>query len=101
MERVGVNITGPFPVTTSGNRFVLVAMDYLTKWPEAYEIPNHEATTVARALVDGFFTHGLGYLMSFTLIKNVNLNQKCLKKLAAYWGLMKQEPHLFDPKVQV
>ena len=56
MERVGVDITGPFPVTASGNRFVLVAMDYFTKWPEAYAIPNHEATTVARALVDGFFT---------------------------------------------
>ena len=56
MERVGVDITGPFPVTASGNRFILVAMDYFTKWPEAYAIPNHEATTVARCLVDGFFT---------------------------------------------
>ena len=56
MERVGVDITGPFPVTSSGNRFILVAMDYFTKWPEAYPLPNHEATTVARALVDGFFS---------------------------------------------
>lgn len=56
MERVGVDITGPFPTTSSGNRFILVAMDYFTKWPEAYAIPNHEATTVARVLVDGFFS---------------------------------------------
>ena len=56
MERVGVDITGPFPTTSSGNRFILVAMDYFTKWPEAFAIPNHEATTVARVLEDGFFT---------------------------------------------
>ncbi|KAK0136443.1 hypothetical protein N1851_027445 [Merluccius polli] len=35
MERVGVDVLGPFPVTDSGNRYVLVAMDYFTKWPEA------------------------------------------------------------------
>ena len=45
MERIAVDITGPLPVTASGNRYILVvAMDYFTKWPEAYAIPNQEAT---------------------------------------------------------
>ncbi|KAJ8380732.1 hypothetical protein SKAU_G00015100 [Synaphobranchus kaupii] len=30
MERVGVDVLGPFPVTDSGNRYILVAMDYFT-----------------------------------------------------------------------
>jgi hypothetical protein len=30
-------------------------MDYFTKWPEAYAIPNQEASTVAEALVTNFF----------------------------------------------
>jgi transposase InsO family protein len=30
-------------------------MDYFTKWPEVYAIPNQEATTVAEALVTNFF----------------------------------------------
>ncbi|XP_042221880.1 uncharacterized protein LOC121866326 [Homarus americanus] len=34
---------------------ICVAMEYFTKWPEAYVIPNQEATTVARVLVDQFF----------------------------------------------
>ncbi|KAK7899004.1 hypothetical protein WMY93_019857 [Mugilogobius chulae] len=34
MERIGVDILGPFPVTDSGNRYILVAMDYFTKWPK-------------------------------------------------------------------
>jgi hypothetical protein len=30
-------------------------MNYFTKWPEAYAIPNQEAATVAEALVTNFF----------------------------------------------
>lgn len=56
MERVAVDIMGPFPRTDRGNRFVLVAMDYFTKWPEAYAIPDQEAETVADALVEGMFS---------------------------------------------
>ena len=56
MERVAVDITGPLPLSASGNKYICVAMDYFTKWPEAYAIPNQEATTVARVLVDNFFT---------------------------------------------
>lgn len=56
MERVAVDIAGPFPLTPRGNRYICVAMDYFTKWPEAYAIPNHEAETVASVLVDQFFS---------------------------------------------
>ena len=33
-ERIAVDIAGPFPESERGNRYVLVAMDYFTKWPE-------------------------------------------------------------------
>lgn len=56
MERVAVDVMGPFPRTDRGNRYVLVAMDYFTKWPEAYAIPDQEAVTVADALVEGMFS---------------------------------------------
>ncbi|KAL6459687.1 hypothetical protein MHYP_G00314460 [Metynnis hypsauchen] len=55
MERVAVDVLGPFPVTDSGNRFVLVAMDYFTKWPEAYAVPDQGAVTTADVLVREFF----------------------------------------------
>ena len=43
MQRMAVDIAGPFPRTRRGNRFICVAMDYFTKWPEACALPNHEA----------------------------------------------------------
>ncbi|XP_042234639.1 protein NYNRIN-like [Homarus americanus] len=55
MERVAVEIAGPLPLTADGNRYICVAINYFTKWPEAYAIPNQEPTTVAKILVDQFF----------------------------------------------
>ena len=40
MERVAVDIAGPLPCTPRGTRYILVAMDYFSKWPEAYGIPD-------------------------------------------------------------
>ncbi|KAL7841611.1 hypothetical protein SRHO_G00253020 [Serrasalmus rhombeus] len=57
MERVAVDVLGPFPRTEAGNRYVLVAMDFFTKWPEAYAVPDQSAVTTAERLVEEFFCH--------------------------------------------
>ncbi|KAJ7992703.1 hypothetical protein DPEC_G00281430 [Dallia pectoralis] len=56
LERIGVDIVGPFPVSEGGNRWVLTAIDYFTKWPEAYALPNQEAETIVNALLGGFIS---------------------------------------------
>ncbi|GFU78523.1 retrovirus-related Pol polyprotein from transposon 412 [Trichonephila clavipes] len=42
-ERIAFDILGPLPRTVSGNKYLLVVMDYFTKWPEVYPIPDQEA----------------------------------------------------------
>ena len=55
LQIVAVDITGPFPESVNGNSYILDACDYFTRWTEAYAIPNQEATTVARKLVNELF----------------------------------------------
>ena len=55
LHLVATNILGPLPETPAGNLYVLVVSDYFTRYTEAYAIPNQEAVTVARKLVDNFF----------------------------------------------
>jgi hypothetical protein len=56
-KRIAIDVAGPFPRSDQVNRYLLIAMDYFTKWPEVYAIPNEEASTVTEALVTNFFCH--------------------------------------------
>ena len=40
------------PITSRGNKYVVVFMDYFMKWVEAFAVPDQEASTIARLLVD-------------------------------------------------
>ena len=57
-ECIGMDIK-EFDMSTKGNRYALVFQDYLTKWPEVYPIPNHQASTVADCLADLIWRHGV------------------------------------------
>lgn len=48
---VGMNLMVPLLVTSAENCYILVVVDYCTKWCEAVAIPNQEITTVATAVV--------------------------------------------------
>ena len=56
MDRVATDILGPFPQSSSGNRYILLVGDYFTRWIEAYAIPEFSAKTVAEKLVHEFFS---------------------------------------------
>ncbi|VDO68276.1 unnamed protein product [Schistosoma mattheei] len=51
-QRVGIDIMGPLTTTKNGNRYILVMVNYFTKWCEAVPIPQQDALTVARAFID-------------------------------------------------
>ena len=54
MERIAVDVLGPLPTSEDGNKYLLIAADYFTKWVEGYALPNQEAVTVADVLVKEF-----------------------------------------------
>lgn len=56
MERIMMDILGPISISNRGNRYVLVICDWFSKWTESIAIPDMEAKTVARALVDHFIS---------------------------------------------
>ncbi len=45
-ERIGIDFVGPLPETEEGNRYILVMVDYFTKWPEVKATKKADAKTV-------------------------------------------------------
>ena len=48
---MAVDCLGPFPVTISGDRYLVVFSDYLTRFLEAFAVPSIDASTIADLLV--------------------------------------------------
>ena len=56
MECIAIDLMGPLPTTSRGNRYIMVVSDYFTKWTEAYPLEEHCAQTVADTLVIEFIS---------------------------------------------
>ena len=54
MDRLGVDILGPLPLSEKQNKYILVLGDYFTRWMEAFPLPDQRVETVAHALVHRF-----------------------------------------------
>jgi hypothetical protein len=62
--RIGIDIKEPLSITKQGNRYIIVAMDYLTKWPEAKPLKDIKATTVAKFLYEEIICrHGIPMIL--------------------------------------
>ena len=55
MERVHLDILGPFNVSSRGSKYVLGMIDQFTKWLECVPLPDQSAEKIATAAIDEFF----------------------------------------------
>src|SRR6266540_1251931 len=51
-QRIGIDIVGPLTITKKGNRYIVTAMDYFTKWPIAKAIKEAMAKTVSKFIYE-------------------------------------------------
>ncbi|CAF1387559.1 unnamed protein product [Didymodactylos carnosus] len=49
---VGIDITGPLPKTRRGNTYILVVIDYFTKWVELFPLSSTKAKIIAQIFTD-------------------------------------------------
>jgi hypothetical protein len=47
-ERIAFDITGAFPESEREHRYLLIAMDYFTTWPDVYVIPQPRGNDIGR-----------------------------------------------------
>ena len=59
MAKVSLDLSGPYPTSLSGNKYIIAFVDWYSGWPEAYAVPDKTAETVAHLLLEEIFPrHG-------------------------------------------
>ena len=81
------------PLAESGNQYVVIFLDYLTKWVEAFVVPDHSATTIAKLLAkEVFCRHGAPeHLLSD---RGVNFSSSLLQDVYRYVDIKKINTYL-------
>ena len=57
-DTIGVDLIGPLPETSRGNKYIMTVSDYFSKWPEATALPDKSATGIVNFLYKCFTRHG-------------------------------------------
>ena len=63
-NHIGVDLVGPLPETPRGNKYIVTATDYFSKWPEAAPLAEKTAVEVANFLFGLFCHHGWPKILS-------------------------------------
>src|SRR3954452_11656393 len=59
-SHIGIDVMGPLPRTLTNKRYIILAVDFFTKWTEAVAVPNTDAQTVAKFIYsDIICRHGI------------------------------------------
>ncbi len=89
--QIGIDFVGPLPMTTSGNKYIIVAMDYFTKWPEAKAVPNATAEQVAIFLYEDIICRH-GCPQKILSDRGTHFNNEMIKSLVSKFSMQ----HLFS-----
>ena len=96
LERVHIDILGPFTPSKKGNQYVLVIVDQFTKWLECFPLPRQGAEEVAKCIVDGFISR-FGCSLEIHTDQGKILMENCLLQYVIYYKLLKLGQRRIDP----
>ena len=55
MAKLSLDLSGPYPTTLSGNKYIIAFVDCYSGWPEAFPVPDKTAETVADLIIEQIF----------------------------------------------
>ena len=97
MERVAIEVMGPFPTSRKGNRYVIVMADYFTKWVEAVATPDQEAKTVAEVFVQQFLAK-FGAPRVIHTDQGRNFESRLFTEMCKLLGIKKTHTTVYHPQ---
>ncbi|GJY85458.1 reverse transcriptase domain-containing protein [Tanacetum coccineum] len=76
----GLDFMGPFP-NSKGNKYILVAVDYVSKWVEAQALPTNDARVLEKALQKYGVTHKLSTAYHPQTNRQTEVTNRAIKRI--------------------
>lgn len=96
LQRVAMDML-ELPLTSRGNRYILVVEDYFTKFVALYALPNQTALTVARCLFeDNVLMHGVPEILHSD--QGRQFEAEVIQSLCGWLGIRKTRTTAYNPK---
>ena len=81
--KISMDLSGPYPTSLSGNKYIISFVDHFSGWPEAFAVPDKTAETVAHLLIEEIFPRHGSPLQILSDNGSENINRVVRETLAA------------------
>ena len=96
-QSMAVDLVGPMPETSKGNRWILVLVDHFTRWQDALAIPDATAPVVAATLNKRVFCY-MGLPEQIHTDHEAQFKSQLITELCQLWGVNKTRTTLYHPQ---
>jgi hypothetical protein len=96
-DSLAIDLAGPYPRSKSGNCFMLIVVDYLTKWPELFAIKRASAQAVAFCLVKEVFPR-FGVPRTIVSDNGRQFVSRIFKTMCSMFGIKRKNTSFYHPQ---
>ena len=93
----GTFIMGPLPLSSSGNKYIVVVTDLFTKWVEAFPVKSTETDTLATLLVNEIICR-YGVPSSLHSDQGANLTSNLMAAVCKHLGIEQTRTTAYHPQ---
>jgi transposase InsO family protein len=92
-----IDFQGPFKTSSQGNRYILTAVDYASKWVEALATPDCSAVTTAKFILEQIILrHGTPHTIHTD--QGANFESKLISQLCSIYNIKKSRSSPYHPE---
>ena len=96
-EKISWDIMGPLPMSSKGNRYILVITDLFSKWVEAFPMRSTDTESLATILINEVVCR-YGVPQYLHSDQGVNLTSKVIQSLCKQLGIQRTQSSPYHPQ---
>lgn len=99
-EKIGVDLMGPLPRSKNGNKYLLVIIDYFTKWIEVFPLKDSKAQKITSILKNEIFTR-FGVPQELVSDRGPQFTSHEMEKFCHTWGVIQKFTTSYHPQANL